>query len=193
MPRTKEQFEEIRLEKAKMIKQVALELFANNGYYQTSISEIAKAANISKGLIYNYFESKDELLRDIINSMINEIYASFDRNHDGELTGDEFEFFVREAFRLQKEKREFYKMYYVLLMQPNIQEIINHASGELMQNVMAITYQYFKKHFQDPETEMLLYSSLVKGLSMQYVFAPENFSDEIFEKAINRIIEFHKR
>ena len=59
MPRTKEQFEEIRSEKVKMIKEVALRIFANEGYFQTSIAKIAKTANISKGLLYNYFERKN--------------------------------------------------------------------------------------------------------------------------------------
>ena len=61
-PRTEEQFEEIRESKKNLIQEVALELFATRGYHSTSISMIAKEADISKGLLYNYFESKEELL-----------------------------------------------------------------------------------------------------------------------------------
>ena len=46
-PKTKEQVEEIRAKRMAQIKEVALELFAHDGYYNTSISKIAKAANIS--------------------------------------------------------------------------------------------------------------------------------------------------
>ncbi|HRW21852.1 MAG TPA: helix-turn-helix domain-containing protein, partial [Bacteroidales bacterium] len=61
-PRTPEQFEEIRLSKHKLILDTAMKLFASSGYHNTSISKIAKEAGISKGLIYNYFDSKEDLL-----------------------------------------------------------------------------------------------------------------------------------
>ncbi len=62
----KDRFEEIRYERKKQIMNSALHLFATKGFHQTSISSIAKHAQISKGLMYNYFESKDALLCEII-------------------------------------------------------------------------------------------------------------------------------
>ncbi|MDV7394640.1 helix-turn-helix domain-containing protein, partial [Arthrospira platensis SPKY1] len=50
----------------------ALELFAEKGFASTSISQIAKEAGISKGLMYNYFESKEQLLHEIIRQAIGE-------------------------------------------------------------------------------------------------------------------------
>ena len=49
----KERFEEMRQRSEEKILAVALELFATKGYKNTSISDIAKKANISKGLMYN--------------------------------------------------------------------------------------------------------------------------------------------
>ena len=45
---------------------VALKLFAEKGYHATSISQIAVKAKVSKGLMYNYFSSKEDLLDEII-------------------------------------------------------------------------------------------------------------------------------
>ena len=67
MPRRPEQFEEIREKSREKILSAALELFANKGYDATSIDSIAKKAGISKGLIYNYFESKKSMLMAIFN------------------------------------------------------------------------------------------------------------------------------
>ncbi|MDR1542801.1 MAG: TetR/AcrR family transcriptional regulator, partial [Prevotellaceae bacterium] len=72
MPRTQVQYEKIRNEKRQLIKQTALSLFAENGYETTSISEIAKKAGISKGLMYNYFTSKEELLQIIWDDLVRE-------------------------------------------------------------------------------------------------------------------------
>ena len=65
-PKTKQQFEEIRQQSMDAIMQAALELFGHHGYHSTSISKIAQEAGVSKGLIYNYFESKEDLLKKII-------------------------------------------------------------------------------------------------------------------------------
>ncbi len=77
-PRTEEQFEEIREAKKILIKQAALELFAIDGYYSTTIRLIAKKAGISKGLMYNYYNSKEEFLKEIFREGIEKIVVPFD-------------------------------------------------------------------------------------------------------------------
>ena len=104
-PRTTRQFEEIREEKRTLIMDSALEHFAKEGYHATTITHIAKHAGISKGLMYNYFESKEALLRAIIERSVKEVLNYFDTNRDGYLSEDEFEFFVRKIGILLRQKR----------------------------------------------------------------------------------------
>lgn len=61
MPRTKEAFASMRETTKKKIETTAIQLFAKKGLSVT-IDEIAKAAGISKGLLYNHFPSKEELI-----------------------------------------------------------------------------------------------------------------------------------
>ena len=58
----KEQKEERR----KAILMTALELFVKRGYYETKITDIAAAVPMSTGLMFHYFESKEELLTELI-------------------------------------------------------------------------------------------------------------------------------
>lgn len=44
------------------VLEAAWHLFWERGYHATSIADIAKAAGLPKGSVYNYFESKDTLL-----------------------------------------------------------------------------------------------------------------------------------
>ncbi|BDY12501.1 TetR/AcrR family transcriptional regulator [Hydrogenimonas cancrithermarum] len=44
----------------------ALELFSKNGFYTTTIPDIAKKMDMSVGNLYNYFSSKEELAQEII-------------------------------------------------------------------------------------------------------------------------------
>lgn len=58
----KEQKEERR----KTILMTALHLFVEKGFYETKISDIAKAVSMSTGLMFHYFESKEELLLELV-------------------------------------------------------------------------------------------------------------------------------
>lgn len=58
----KEQKEERR----KAILMAALTLFVERGYYDTKITDIAAAVPMSTGLMFHYFESKEELLLELV-------------------------------------------------------------------------------------------------------------------------------
>lgn len=66
MPRTEEQFEALREKSRARIMAAALALFAEHGYHATPVTAIARKAGVAAGLLYNYFESKADLLRAII-------------------------------------------------------------------------------------------------------------------------------
>ncbi len=119
-PRTKQQFKEIRDEKMALIMDVALERFANEGYYKTTISQIASHAGISKGLMYNYFNSKEALLKAIIHRSVNEVYSYLDIDHDGRLSANEFEYFIKKIDVLLKEKKSFLRLLMQLMMQKEV-------------------------------------------------------------------------
>lgn len=48
------------------IKERAQALFAEHGYAQTRMSDIATAAAVTKGLLYWYFENKDSLVAEVL-------------------------------------------------------------------------------------------------------------------------------
>lgn len=63
-------FERRTERKKESIRQAAFELFSAYGVQKVSIAEIAKKAKVSQVTIYNYFGSKDELLRDVTISLL---------------------------------------------------------------------------------------------------------------------------
>jgi AcrR family transcriptional regulator len=48
------------------IAEVSLELFGRLGYFDTSVDAIAKAANISRATLYQYFSGKDEIFLELL-------------------------------------------------------------------------------------------------------------------------------
>jgi len=50
-----------KAEKKQSILQAAIEVFSNGSFKNSSISEIAKIANVAEGTIYQYFKNKEDL------------------------------------------------------------------------------------------------------------------------------------
>ena len=55
-----------RTQRQQQILQSALTLFVQKGYHETKIADIAQAANMSIGLLFHYFPSKEQLLEELI-------------------------------------------------------------------------------------------------------------------------------
>ncbi len=66
-PRTKAQFLKMQDQTRERIFDAGLLLFARKGIYATSVTEIAREAGISLGLLYHYFASKEELFAELVN------------------------------------------------------------------------------------------------------------------------------
>jgi AcrR family transcriptional regulator len=70
-------------EKRAALLQSALACFAEQGYQTTTIDDIVRHAGVSKGMIYNYFPSKEEiylqLLQEQTDSVFGELKAQFVR------------------------------------------------------------------------------------------------------------------
>jgi TetR/AcrR family fatty acid metabolism transcriptional regulator len=50
------------LDKREAILRAATHVFARNGYFQSQVADIARAAGVAAGTVYLYFRSKDDLL-----------------------------------------------------------------------------------------------------------------------------------
>ncbi len=188
MPRTPEQFEKIRAEKRQQIMDAALELFANEGYHSTSISRIAQSAGISKGLMYNYFDSKEDLLRSVMNQGMEVLMNFLDPNKDGILTDEEFEFFVIKSFETLKENTNYWRLYFNLIMQRDVYALILTKYQHLLEETMQLLAAYFERHgAEDPVSEAILFGSIMDGVSMTYILNPDGTPlDKLQESIIKK-------
>ena len=184
-PRTEEQFEEIRREKKQLIMDTAIELFAQNGYGSTSISEIAKKGGISKGLLYNYFKSKEELLEAILNKGIDDMLSVFDPNKDGLLEPHELEYFITELINMIKINREFWKLYWGVMFQPSAFKLIEKRIAELYEPLTQILTTYFNvQGFKNPMSETLIFGAILDGITLDFIMAPDIYPIDIVKNEL---------
>ena len=62
-----------REKRSAILKQAAI-YFADHGYDRASVNGVASACGISKSLIYHYYDSKEQLLFDILHSHLTALY-----------------------------------------------------------------------------------------------------------------------
>ncbi len=186
-PRTETQFEEIRENRRKQIMDVALELFADKGYNHTSISQIAAEAKISKGLMYNYFRSKDDLLLDIFDDGMKSMFNLFDTDKDGIISREEFIYFINESFDVMNRDRKFWKLYFSLITQPTVWVKLEKKYSEIITPLIQMMINYYKaKGSENPEIEAMMVGALLDGIGFNFVFNPDLFP---LEKVKDMLIE----
>ena len=180
MPRTPEQYEEIRNEKKKVILNAAMKLFACKGYAMTSISTIAEKANISKGLMYNYFKSKEELLKTILQTFMDEIAEMMDANHDNILSKEEAFQFLDNYFEMLMTRTEEAKLFAQLTVQPEVLQFFSDNTmlpmtrqGEMLVSCLSEIQK------ENIEMRLLDFTAIIKGITILYVFTPEKYPDEL--------------
>jgi AcrR family transcriptional regulator len=190
MPRTAEQYQEIREEKKQLIMDTALELFAKEGFHKTSISTIARNAGIAKGLLYNYFKSKEELVIELMKAGFFDLMSSFDPNHDNVLTREELKSFIINVMKNIAEKHRFWKLYFAVISQPIVNEV---AFGEIMKTAMPffriLTNFFATAGVKNPEAETRFFTAMMDGIAMNFAVDPGHFPLDI---ALNRVLEIYQ-
>ena len=73
------------------IVDAAFAAFAENGYAATRVEEVAKRAGVSKGLMYLYFKTKEELFKAVVkNIVVRRVDALIAGLEETELSAEEF-------------------------------------------------------------------------------------------------------
>src|SRR2546427_7118226 len=62
-------------DKRSAILRAAIRVFANNGYFNSKVADIARAAGVADGTVYLYFKSKEEILHSIFDRSVDEAIA----------------------------------------------------------------------------------------------------------------------
>ncbi len=101
-----------RLRHRQEILSAALRLFAEKGFHNVSMQEIAAAAEFATGTLYNFFASKEALFEELTQNCGDRIVSDLTAILDG--SGDEADrlrTFIRRQPALLQEHAEFIKVY----------------------------------------------------------------------------------
>ncbi len=178
-PRTKQQFEEIRETSRNKILSVTLELFAQTGYKETSVSKIAEKAGISKGLMYNYFKNKEELLEAVVLdgfTKITELNYSMKKE---EKPVEKLKEIIDDTLDSLFENLSYWQLYMALLVQPQVQKKFENKFYEFREMLVTPMVEIFKRlGSNNPELDAFLLGMHFDGIALNFVAAPDDFPIE---------------
>jgi AcrR family transcriptional regulator len=166
MPRTEEQNEKIKLQRKAQIMEVALEEFAHNGFHKTSMSTIAKKCDLSKGSLYNYFDSKDHLLQSLIDQAMGEGGEVMQVMDDNEKTSfEKLKHACELAFDMVEQSPEYWRFILMLSLQRDILDQVKDKVLENNEMTLQKTEELLRElGAEQPEKEAYLLGALLDGI-----------------------------
>lgn len=91
MKMAKPRFQRRKEDRPAEITEAAMEAFAERGFAATKVEDVARRAGVSKGLLYLYFKTKEDLFKAVIRSFVSpKIDALTNTVENTELSAEEF-------------------------------------------------------------------------------------------------------
>lgn len=175
-PRGKELNDQMRKETLEKITKGALTVFAQYGYYGATMKRITEATELSYGLVYHYFASKEEVFLYLVNLALEKTQAIFNKALNKEGTAWEKLTFLscdllEESLTGDSDSALFFHIMLQALTQgnhiPGLKENIDRNSEIIFEKMMHIVIQAQVSGDAvpgEPVTLVAAYMSLVQGL-----------------------------
>jgi len=200
---TPEEPQGIREERRRQILDAALIVFAQKGFHDANVSDVAALAGVSQGTIYWYFESKEALMRELMADAfaevlqpLAEILARADLSPLARLLQS-----FRTSLTLFRDHSERFKILLGLWTQPSI--FAAEAGGiDLLDSLyQQAIFEPFNRLIQegmaageivpgDSEALTVAISALLDGLMLYSLVWPEGLvSDERLEAVFLRLLQ----
>ncbi len=183
-------FEMLRETSKGRIENAALELFAQQGYGRTSISQIAKAAGISKGLMYNYYESKEALLHSILQKGFDFSESLFPEGIDS-IKGDPGELlkhFIEATFYEVINNPNHWKLLSSLAFQEDVMQELAEDIEQKKQDHLELGIAIFQQlGHKKPKAMAYYFGATMDGIMLQYTLSTDDYPlEELKELLIDK-------
>lgn len=104
------------MEKRQRILRAAVQAFAEKGYLNATISEIASLAGVSEGTVYEYFKNKEDLLFCISEEHFQDHLNQLEKNFDINNPRKKLRFFIQYHFQLYLNAPDFLVVFLTLVL-----------------------------------------------------------------------------
>lgn len=157
-------------EKQLEILDISTKLFAENGYKETSVRDIANSLKVRAASLYTHIESKDQLLEWICDDVLNRFYKIANEVNESEASGMEklFQYTVRyvEEQRVSLDRFSIFINYHYLIdPQHNYKyTIAKQKNVEFVSELLKAEYVEKEDDIFIPDSSAFLYVRILRQL-----------------------------
>lgn len=183
-PRTPNKNKEIREQTRQKIQESAFELFAEKGFSNTSVRSIAQRAGKSKGLIYHYFSSKEDILHAIFDDLTELGEKALDFSED-QSSAEKLEYMLNMIFGYIRESTEIIRLMVSLALQPDaVSELKSSIDKYNAQQIEIMKPLFSDLGYDDPETEAYYLAAKLDGITLGLITLGDDYPFDTLKQKI---------
>ena len=173
------------MDKREQIIGVATKLFSERGFENTPLSAVCEAANVSKGLIFHHFKSKNDLLREIFSNTTKLIVDINQSTSFKQSPKEKLKEIIESVFKQLEADKLFFQLNLNLMLQPNTRDVLNDLIKERSSIILDSTKLLFSK-IDSKNAEVLSYMFIAEldGIALNYLCIFEDYPLRHIKKQI---------
>lgn len=174
----------MRADAAARILHAAAQVFSQKGFWSSTTDDVARAAGVSKGLVFNYFKTKDDLLEAILREHLAASLRVWSEDPPAGSPEDQLRELFDRTMQHAVEQTDAYRLYFSLLYQPGASPALARAVAEVKEEVER-HYEMLAKIFRsagakNAKARAMLFQASVNGTFSFLLLQPELFTDPKF-------------
>lgn len=165
------------MDKKKYILETATQLFAERGFEDTSVALICERAEVSKGLVFHHFKSKNGLLRAIFENTTNDMIQLVNEKDKSLSASERLSNLITDIFEQLKKDKTLFQLNLNVILQPKTNQILK----DLIDIRASFILEFVKPIFEEltPDTSLLnsyLFIAEIDGIALSYLYVYDNYA-----------------
>lgn len=158
------------------ILDAAAKLFESQGYFSTTVEQITEEAGVSKGLVYNYFASKEELLVGLIESATDRMASVAKTISPGESFEESLSGLLENYLSFLKSEKRFLKLQLTLMLMPELQQIVIEPQQKRAALLLKTLCDSFRQAgISQHKAKARLFLAMLDGVALHFLFIYERY------------------
>ncbi len=186
----KKEFSDRNLKRVIRIGNVAAKLFNTKGYLQTTMDDITTAARFSKGGIYHYFSSKDEILFFVLDRYLDRVLQDLEHElEEIQNAREKIKFIISRHIRLYTENPAEAKtlLNEKYCLPRKYRREIDRKERQYFQIVREVLVFFLAGRQKRPDSQITVITFLLFGIC-NWIFSWYNLNGAVNAEALSEII-----
>ena len=154
----------------------ATKLFESQGYFSTTVEQITEEAGVSKGFVYNYFSSKEELLAALIEAATSQMALVAETLVPSESIEETLSIFLDRFLNFLKAEKRFLKLQLTLMLMPELKQVVIGPQQKRAVLLLNMLSQWLRKAgVSQPKAKARLFLAMLDGVALHYLCIYEQY------------------